>query len=278
MKVKEVLAGGRRRLAAAGVEEADIEAEVLLREALGRTRAGLLAGLGEDVTPRQSGAYDALLARRLSGEPVAYILGRREFYGRDFAVDGRVLIPRPETELLVEQALVAARGRCRPLLADVGTGSGAVAITLALELPEACIYASDISPAALEVARANCRRYGVAGRVSLLRGDLLEPLPEVVDIIVANLPYVSRAGLVASRGLAAEPRLALDGGRDGLEVVRRFLGQVAGRLRPGGRVIMEIGLGQAGEVRRMLRQRFPLALPVVVPDLSGIERIVSFSL
>jgi release factor glutamine methyltransferase len=215
-----------------------------------------------------------LLERRLSGEPSAYITGHREFYGLDFRVNPSVLIPRPESELLVETALDIAKNRPLSIIADIGTGSGAIAISLALGLPRAKIYATDISAAALEVALANCRQHGVSGRVRLLEGNLLEPLPEPVDIIVANLPYVSQSELAPR----FEPPLALDGGTDGTKIIEQLCQQVGGKLKAGGWLLLEIGQGQRATVVAILHNIFPEGEIEVIPDLGGIERLVCLSL
>jgi len=276
--VKEVLADARRVLAESSIEEASLEAEVLLRDALRKKRAELYLALDDELTPQQRDAFRERLARRLGGEPTAYIVGYREFYGREFLVGPSVLIPRPETELLVGRALEIARQHPVSALAEVGTGCGAVAISLALELPECTVYATDVSAAALEVARANCQKHGVTDRVSLLPGDLLETLPEPVDLIVANLPYVRECDVPRTGPVSREPRLALDGGADGLEQIRRLCWQIEGGMRPGGCLLLEIGMGQAGPVTAFLRGLFPSARTDVTPDLGGIDRVVSLML
>jgi len=231
--------------------------------------------LDRKLNPEQEKAFRQLLERRLSGEPAAYITGHREFYGLDFYVDPRVLIPRPESELLVEEALALAQGHPLSTIAEVGTGSGAIAVSLALELAEVRIYASDISAPALEVALINCRKHGVTGRVYLLHGDMLDPVPEPVDLIIANLPYVRRSQLSE---VSFEPRLALDGGQDGMEKIRRLCRQLGGRLRPGGFLLLEVGEGQGRVVTTLLYDLFPGGKIHILPDLSGIERVVSLGL
>ena len=222
--------------------------------------------------------FERLIKRRLGGEPTAYITGHREFYGLDFYVDRRVLIPRPESELLVEKTLCLAQNHPVSTIADIGTGCGAIAISLALNLPQAKIYATDISAPALKVARVNCQRHGVADRVCLLAGDMLDPLPESVDLIIANLPYV-RVLEVSQMGLANfEPQLALSGGWDGLEKICRLCREVNDKLRPEGYLLLEIGQGQSGAVTGFLRSLFPSAKIDIAPDLSGIDRVVSLNL
>jgi len=276
--VRQALTNGRRMLEEYEIEDAPLEAEIMLRDVLKKTRAELHLELDCELSPHQYAAFRQLIRRRCRDEPTAYILGRREFYGRDFLVDNRVLVPRPETELLVEKAIELARGYEAPLLADVGTGCGAVAIVLALELPESIVYATDVSADALTVARKNCQKHEVELRVRLLKGNLLEVLPETVDIITANLPYVREADLPSSGPVSAEPRLALAGGVDGLQQIRQLCRQAGSKLRPRGHLILEVGQGQAEAVTILLRGLFPGAQIGTMPDLSGIERVISVSL
>jgi release factor glutamine methyltransferase len=275
MSLKQALSRARGILAPKNIEDTPLECELLLRHVLGISRTQLYLDLDRALNPEQEEAFWQLLERRLSGEPAAYITSHREFYGLDFDVDPRVLIPRPESELLVEEALGLAQEHPLSAIAEVGTGSGAIAISLALQLPEVRIYATDISAPALEVARLNCQKHGVIDRVCLLHGDMLEPLPEAVDLAVANLPYVRRSELA---GMRFEPRLALDGGSDGMGKIRRLCRQVGGKLRPGGFLLLEIGQGQGKEVTALLHALFPTAKIKLLPDLSGIERVVSLSL
>ena len=175
----------------------------------------------------------------------------------------------------MERVIELAGRHKSPLIADTGTGGGAIAVSLALKLPQAKIYATDISPVALKTAALNCRRYGVSGRIILLEGDLLEPLPRAVDFIAANLPYVRQSEIYRA---CFEPLLALDGGIDGLEKINKLCRQAAGKLLPGGCLLLEIGQGQREAVTTLLGGLFPEAHIEVTPDLSGIDRIVSMSL
>ncbi|MCJ7620573.1 MAG: peptide chain release factor N(5)-glutamine methyltransferase, partial [Anaerolineae bacterium] len=206
----------------AGIESPQLDAEVLLAHSLGITRSELYARLDQRPEEAAGKLFRSLVARRLLHEPVAYITGHKEFYGLELQVDRRVLIPRPETETLVEVALTIARQHHITELAEVGVGSGAVAIALAVNLPWAEIYATDSSALALEVAEENCRRHDVWDRVHLALGDLLDPLPEPVGLVVANLPYVAEEELdsLASDITAYEPLGALHGGLDGLDHIR----------------------------------------------------------
>ncbi len=274
MTLGEKLREASRALKTRGIPDPSLEAQILLAHALGLSRAQLLAWPERSLSPAELEGAKGILDRRLKREPTAYILNRKEFYGRDFYVDRRVLIPRPETELLVERALAVARGLGgEVMIAEVGTGSGAVAISLALELPRARLFALDISPEALEVAGVNSQQYGVEAQVRLIQGDPLSPLPTPVHILVANLPYVpDRAELPPE--LLYEPALALRGGPDGLDAPRAFLPQVGTRLLEGGSFLLEIGAGQDGEVRRLVLAHFPGARVSFFPDLAGIPRVV----
>ncbi|MDQ2996880.1 MAG: peptide chain release factor N(5)-glutamine methyltransferase [Chloroflexota bacterium] len=271
-----------------------LDAELLLAFVLGWERARLLAEGRLLLTEAQAVAFCGLVVRRAALEPVAYLIGHKEFYGIDFAVDRRALMPRPETELLVELALGFARRKTkdegrnldrtalrpssfvhRPLsVVDVGTGSGAIAIALALHLPAARIDAIDISHDALALARQNVERHGLTERVHLLQGDLLDPLAESVDLIVSNLPYTILAEI--DEGVQRhEPHLALDGGADGLALYRRLLSQTPTYLKPGGVILLEIGATQTAAVTQLACGAFPAAAVSVYQDLAGLDRVVA---
>ncbi|MCX6022565.1 MAG: peptide chain release factor N(5)-glutamine methyltransferase [Chloroflexi bacterium] len=266
-----------------GSEEARLEAEVLLAHTLGVSRAHLFARMEEPLPPGAFDHFDDLIERRVNYEPLAYLVGRREFYGRDFAVTPAVLVPRPETEMLVTGALAAidrfaaVRGAL-PRVADIGTGSGAVAVSLAVERPTLTVEAVDLSADALAVARRNAERHGAADRVRFRHGDLLEPLDAPADLIVANLPYVrddqiSRGSHVAAE-LSWEPRLALSGGPDGLEVFRRFFAQLGGKLAPGGVALLEIAWDQGPAVTALAAAALPSEHTALVRDLAGLNRVL----
>ncbi len=278
MTIKQTLSSAREILVANNVEDSPLESELLLMEALKIGRVQLYLELDGELNSEQKATFWHLIKRRLNHEPTAYITGHREFYGLDFYVDPNVLIPRPESELLVEKTLQLAQNHAASTIAEVGTGCGAIAISLALSLPQAKIYATDISAAALKVALLNCQKHEVVNRVFLLEGDMLDPLPEPVDLIVANLPYVREAELSQPNTLIFEPSLALNGGQDGLEKIRQLCDQISDRLRPGGCLLLEIGEGQRRAVTTFLRSLFPLAEIEVAPDLSSIDRIVSLTL
>ena len=271
MTLKEALSYAHCQLENRNIDDAALESELLLRQALNLSRPQLYSDTETELTPVQQTAFNSLLERRLNGEPNAYIRGRREFYGLDFYVDRRVLIPRPESEMLVDEALKLTIEYTSPVVADIGCGCGAIAISLALKLPKAKIYATDISATALEVAAHNCRRHGVTHRVILLEGNLLEPLPEVPDIIAANLPYVNYSDVNQN---TSEPKLALNGGDDGTDVIRQLCQQAA-RLRPNSSLLLEIGQGQEEIVKELLKSLFPVSIIEVKADLAGIPRLVS---
>lgn len=269
-------------LRAAGVPDAETEAEILLRHALGRDRAYLYLHLPDALSQEQQRAFDRMLRQRLARRPCAYITGHREFYDVDLHVAPGVLIPRPETEQLVEQSLRLLHergGRDRLTFVDVGTGSGAVALAVAKHAPAVDVVGVDCSPAALAIASYNARRLRLAGRVRFLEGDLLGPLTQPVDVVAANLPYVPTAvcQTLAPEVRDYEPRSALDGGSDGLEVIRRLLRQLGGRVRPGGVCVLEIGCDQADAIR-LAAVELTGAAATVLQDLSGLDRVAVIAL
>lgn len=278
MNRKQVLNQARKVLAANNIDDASLEGEILLRHALEIDRVQLYSELNRELSAEQEERFWQLVSRRLDGEPTAYITGHREFYGLGFYVDRCVLIPRPETEIMVEKALKLAQGSRFNTAADIGTGCGAIAISLAVHLPWLEIYASDVSADALEVARINCRKHGVVDRVHLRHGDMLEPLPGPVDLITANLPYVTGPEISRSWLADFEPRMALDGGRGGLDKIKRLCQQARDSLRPEGVMLLEIGQGQSQSVTSLWRRYFPSVSIEITPDLQGIERVVSLCL
>ena len=278
MTLKQALSRAREILIANDIEDSSLESELLLRHTLKVSRVQLYLELERELDTKQQKDLWSLIERRFNHEPTAYITGHREFYGLDFYVDPSVLIPRPESELLVEKTLELAQNHAVSTIAEIGTGCGAIAISLALILPQAKIYATDISAPALKIALFNCQKHGVANRIRLLSGDLLDPLPEPVDLIVANLPYVRESELSQINTLNFEPPLALNGGSDGLEKIHQLCTQISGKLRPGGSLLLEIGQGQRRVVTTFLRSLFPSAEIEVTPDLSGIDRVVSLTL
>jgi len=261
-----------------------LEAELLLQHALGFDRIQLYQHLHDEMPPDKELAYHDLVWRRLCGEPTPYIIGRADFYDIELAVAPAAAIPRPETELLVEETLALAGKRLQdtPSLAivDVGTGCGAIALALATHLPSAQIIATDISPAALALAEGNAESLGLASPVRFLCGDLLAPLEQPVDIVVANLPYVRSAEWesLPVEIRCHEPRGALDGGPDGLRVIERLLRQAPAYLRPGASLLLEIGYDQGIAVAILASRAFPRATVVIKMDLAGLDRLVTIQL
>lgn len=271
---QQALKHARELLITGNIEDASLEAELLLRHTLKINRTTLFTEPDFAMTPQQEKIYQQYIERRIKGEPSAYITGHQEFFGLDFAVDQNVLIPRPETELLVEQVLTRAKKYAAPVIIDVGTGCGNIAVCMAINLPDAHIYATDISKPALRVAESNCRKHNVANRIKLCDGNLLEPFNMAADIIVANLPYVRTVDLPQVNTTGYEPRLALDGGNDGLDKIRELVIQAKDILFPGGCLLLEIGLAQYKIVTAFLHNLLPSAKIDVALDLSGIERVV----
>jgi release factor glutamine methyltransferase len=286
--IGEALRSATDRLRAAGSDTPRLDAEVLLAHVTGRDRAWLLAH--PEAAVDEADDFDAAVARRAAGEPVAYIRGFKEWRSLRIRTDGRALIPRPETELLYELAVDEIRARmarddARIVAWEPATGTGAVTLALALRFREALalnrlrLIASDISADALELAAENLESHGVGALVDLACVDLLETagvsLPRP-DLVIANLPYVpTDEALAPERGLGHEPRVAIDGGSDGLEVVRRLFESLPGRVADGGTLLLEIGIGQADAVGRLA----PAGAAVSVErDLAGIERAVRIQL
>lgn len=264
------------RLVACGLEERDaaIDAEVLARHALGWDRATYLARLREAAPPELAPRLEPLVRRRCRRQPVAQILGVREFWGLDLIVTPDVLVPRPETELLVDIALGLQRGRPRARIVDVGTGSGCLAVTLARELPDARVVATDISAAALAVARRNAARHGVGDQIDFHQTCWMEGLTDAFDLIVSNPPYIPDGDLqtLAPEVRDHEPMTALAGGPDGLDPVRTLVATAPGCLTPGGRLLLEIGMGQADALEACVEEQAAMELVEIRPDLQGIPR------
>ena len=287
--LRTVIQETHRTLESAGIPDARLEAEVMVMDVMRMPRQAIFAEQESQVSPQQEEQLAAIVTRRLTREPLAYILNYREFYGVNLLVNRDTLIPRPETETMVEHALfMALMGmESRELvIADVGTGTGAIAVNLAIHLPAARIYASDAYDATLDVAAYNVRMHNVADRVTLLKGDLLEPLPEPVDVIVANLPYLPTDRIPTLQPeIQWEPVAALDGGADGLDHVRRLLSQAgaahgseSARLKSHGVILLEMDPEQIPDARSLASAAFPEAEITVEPDLAGLDRVLSVSL
>ncbi len=252
-----------------------LDAQTLLAHVLQRPRAWLLAHPEAHLTAAQTAILEQALARLKDGQPLPYVLGEWEFFGLTFEVTPAVLIPRPETELLVERALAWWHDhpeRCRA--ADVGTGSGCLGISLAVHAPTLRVFATDLSFAALTVTRRNAARHGVTDRIRTVCCDLLTPFPCTFDLILANLPYLPSQTLRQLAVYRREPTLALDGGPDGLDVIRRLLEQAACRLAPGGLLLLEIEASQGETVASLAANAFAEAEIRVHPDLAGRDRLL----
>jgi release factor glutamine methyltransferase len=263
----------------AGIDEAAGEAMVLLCHVLRLGKAEIFTQPERTLTGDELALLDGLIERRLRREPSAYITGHREFYGLGLFVDPRVLIPRPETEVMVEAAIDfgrswITRNQKRMLAADIGTGSGAVAIALAVHIPEVLVYAVDISPGALDIATFNVRRHGVDGQIILVQGNLLEQINQEMDLVVANLPYIRGDELkcLQPEVYLHEPMLALDGGDRGIAVIETMLSQMPGKMAPGGALFLEIGEGQDERLTPIVRDILPGSDVTLVKDLAGIGR------
>ncbi len=280
MILREALQSTTQTLCRAGIADASVEAELLLGYVLGMSKTQIYTEPERSLTSVETEHLRHLVRRRLDHEPAAYILGQCEFYGIDFYIDCHTFIPRPETELLVEKAVELAQRISQQgeqiTIADIGTGCGAIAVSLALALPKAKIYATDVSAAALQVAEINCRSHGVNSRVKILQGNLLESLPQPVDMIVANLPYIRNCefGDLSPEIRDYEPTMALAGGEDGLDRIKQILEQMPGKLSYGACFLLEIGQGQGKMVTSLIKSYFPEVSIELIYDLGGIERVV----
>lgn len=275
-----LLAEAASRLAARGVGSPRLDAEVLLAGAMGISRASLIA-LRDDSVPHEAASRFAdLVSRREERVPVAYLLGVKEFWSREFEVNEDVLIPRPDTEWIVGESLRALTDREGPLIVDVGTGAGPIAVSLALERPDAEIHATDISAAALAVARRNAAKHGVADRIRFHTGDLLEPILALglegrVDLIASNPPYVALCEPVDLEVIRWEPRIAVYAGESGTEVIARLIPQAARALAPGGCLVMEITRGREPFIRELLSSGRMFTDVAVREDYAGLPRILT---
>jgi release factor glutamine methyltransferase len=307
MTIADAVFAAVDRLEHAGCDSPRLDAELLMAHSLHLTRTQLYAHCHQVMSTAQEDLFEALVDRRAAREPLAYIVGHKEFYGLDFAVDPRVLIPRPETEHLVEAALTEATtidptGAVR--IADIGAGSGAIAVSLAVKLPAAQVVAADVSADALAVALENVQRHRVADRVRLVESDLLTAVAGPLDLIVANLPYISRDEwtTLAPEIAQFEPPTALDGGPDGLDSIRRLILQVAQCAAESGpltniskdadtsetysksasrlprALLLEIGSTQGEAVTSLARAAFPSAEVFIVQDYAGLDRVVGIRL
>ncbi len=268
MNARAVASEAAARLKAAGVADPQFEAELLTREAAGVSRAQYFSGV--DLSPEESEVLSEWVDRRERREPAPYITGHREFFGRDFGVGSGVLVPRPETELLVELGLKELDANPNAVVVEIGTGSGAVAVSIAAERPRATVVATEVSNAALNFAMANALKH--APHLQFVHGDLASPIGRA-DVVLANLPYIPTWEIEALEPEVSrwEPRVALDGGVDGYSLIRALVEDCAKRLRPGF-IGLEVGYGQANDVGGILRDCG--VEPWYVKDLAGIDRIV----
>jgi release factor glutamine methyltransferase len=255
-----------------------LEAQLVLGTLLGQERSWIIAHPETPLTEVQAEQASTMLDRLAQGEPLAYLIGRRAFYGLDFTITPDVLVPRPDTETLVDAALDWARRRSPNgaglRLVDVGTGSGIIAIALAVNLPEAQVIATDISEAAVDVARANGQQHAVAERMEFVCSDLLAAVDGPFDIVTANLPYIARPDLTEHSVAKWEPVIGLDGGEDGLDLIRGLIRQIPDKLKPHGALFLEIGYDQGERGARLCREAFPQASVEVLADLAELDRVI----
>ncbi len=281
--IAESLANARQSLELNSIPDAALEARILVRAALDLSHAELLTRSASHVDSGAQLRLNEFIARRVRREPVQYITGRIEFYGRDFVVDSRVLITRPETELLVEQALLRIL-ECRiekPRILDVGTGSGVLAVTMAAELPAADVVATDISTEALDVAQENARALGVSDRIQFHHGSITEGVTGLYDVVLSNPPYVLTRFLADAEvqpELVYEPQVALDGGGDGMDVYRQLLPELGAVMADGGAAYIEIDPPVAEPCLDSAKRLMPTAAVSVLTDLSGLERCMAIEL
>ena len=281
--IQEVLVSAVRAIGARnGYASARLEAEILLAQTLRISRALLLAKLGEPISDADAAQFAGMVARRAQREPIAYIVGHQEFYGLDFVVDRRVLIPRPETEHVVELALNALKKipHPEPVLLDVGTGSGAIALALAHNTARTKIIATDISPDALAVAKLNATRLNLTERVEFRHTDLLDGITTPIDILTANLPYIplEREAQLPREIRQYEPRIATIAGLDGLSVIRRLLNQVEQHMARASFIFLEISEEQGDAARELAQVMLPRADVEIHRDLEGMDRVVEIQI
>ncbi|RMG81290.1 MAG: peptide chain release factor N(5)-glutamine methyltransferase [Chloroflexi bacterium] len=274
--IRQALSQAVQQLRKSESETPLLDAQVLLAAVLQVERPYLYTHDDEPLSEEASARFASWVSRRAAGEPIAYILGVAPWYDRQFIVSPAVLIPRPETELLLEQALAFAAQRAQPVAVDIGTGSGALAVTFAAHVPQAHVFAVDMSEDALTVARQNAARYQTA--ITFLHGDLLLPLYDIgdvkIDILMANLPYIATDELPDLAVTRYEPRMALDGGADGLDLVRRLLKQAPPLLNEGALILLEIGADQGAAALQLVQEMLKPVDAQIIKDLAGLDRII----
>jgi release factor glutamine methyltransferase len=272
----EVLNWTSQRFGEHGMESSRLEAQVLIAHALGCTRVQLYTGFDKPLGDEELAKIRGLIKRRLAGEPIAYLVGEQEFWSLPFWVDGSVLIPRHDTETVIQVVLDGVDRAAALRVADICTGSGALAVTLARELRAARVIATDLSPAAAAVAQRNAERHGVSDRLEVRVGDLLAPLAgeDAFDVIVSNPPYIPSGDIAGlSPEVRHEPRMALDGGADGLDLVRRLAAALPDATRPGGLIAIEHGFDQGDAVRAIVAATGAFPAPATRADLGGQPRV-----
>ena len=281
--LRQILQQTHHTLESYDIPDARLEAEVALMNVLQIPRQAIFSQQESEVTPQQEASLNEIIQRREQREPLAYILGYREFYGINLLVNTDVLIPRPETESLVEHTLFMAlmgMESAELVIADIGTGTGAIAINLGIHMPAARIYAVDNFDSVLDVTSYNVRTHNVSDRIELLKGDLMDPVPEPVDVIVANLPYIpSKRISTLQPEVQWEPIQALDGGEDGLDLIKRLLQQASqGSLKPNGVIILEVDPEQVPPIQQLAAELFPQSEVSVEKDLAQMDRMVVINL
>ena len=276
MTLRHVWVSAQRQLSDQGICDALLEAEVLLRHTLSLDRAGFFASLSQKVEDKTRESFEKLMSRRLTREPLVYITGHREFFSLDLEITPDVLIPRQETELLVEAVIEYAKTHTRPItIADVGTGSGCIAIAIAVALPSATVLATDLSPRALNIAQGNCLKHHVEDRVHLLEGDLLNVLDRPVDVVVSNPPYLTPAEIQTSKEeVKHEPQIALLGGQEGIDILAKLFNDAPRYLKPGGLLCVEIDPRRVDATRSLVQEGFAGCRYEINQDLVGVERIL----
>ena len=288
MKLGQVLTNIARLFKQSKIKDPADEATCLLCHLLKCDKAKLYSQPEQRFTRDELIELEAMVRRRLQGEPAAYIVNQKEFYGISLYVDPRVLIPRPETEILVEETIKLAQQQLRVMtdlsekisIADVGTGSGAIAIAIAKGLPQPIIYGIDVSAEAMKVAALNIERHNLNERIVLMHGNLLTPVTAPLDIVVANLPYIKTAEIpsLSHESSMYEPHIALDGGLQGISVIGELLRQAKQKIKPGGAILLEIGQGQGRSVLPLIKDIFPQAIVTIIEDLGGIDRVIKANL
>ena len=276
MTLRHAWIGSQRQLSDQGICDAWLEAEVLLRHTLSLDRAEFFASLGQKLEDKARESFEKLISRRLTREPLAYITGHREFFSLDLEITPDVLIPRQETELLVEAVIEYGKAHPDPItVADIGTGSGCIAIAIAVALPSATVLATDLSTRALNIAQRNCLKHRVETRVHLLEADLLNALDRPVDVVVCNPPYLTPTEIQASEEeVQHEPQIALLGGKKGIDILAKLFNDAHRYLKPGGLLCVEIDPRRANATRSLVQKGFAGCPYEIDRDLVGVERIL----